>query len=50
MATGDNILTAIFIAKECEIFTKKASEEIFYGDVQDEQLVWRSYTNHDQIV
>lgn len=39
MATGDNTLTAISVARECNILNKEL--DVFYGDVQDDNLVWK---------
>lgn len=38
MATGDNTLTAISVAKHCNIL--RESQTVYYGDVQNDQLVW----------
>lgn len=39
MATGDNTLTAISVARECNILNQEV--DVFYGDVQDENLIWK---------
>ena len=39
MATGDNTLTAISVARECNILDQDV--DVFYGDVQDDNLVWK---------
>ena len=40
MATGDNTLTAISVARQCNILGP--DEEVYVGDVEDEKVVWRS--------
>lgn len=35
MATGDNILTAIYVAQDCTILD--ASQKTFYADIKDEE-------------
>jgi cation-transporting ATPase 13A3/4/5 len=44
MATGDNILTAIHVARECNIITPNS--EVILGDVEvvrgEEKVVWKS--------
>jgi cation-transporting ATPase 13A3/4/5 len=40
MATGDNTLTAISVARHCNIL--QPDQEIFIGDVENEKVVWRS--------
>lgn len=44
MATGDNTLTAISVGKECNIL--KMDEPIFFGEVENESLVWRHSEDH----
>jgi cation-transporting P-type ATPase 13A2 len=47
MATGDNVLTAISVGRECNIID--ASCEVFLGDVRKikgkEVVVWKSTQN-----
>jgi cation-transporting P-type ATPase 13A2 len=47
MATGDNVLTAISVGRQCKIVD--ASSEVFLGDVKrvgDKELVtWKSTKN-----
>ena len=45
MATGDNTLTAIAVAKHCNILNEK--ETVYYGDVQDNTLVWKQSNTLD---
>jgi cation-transporting ATPase 13A2 len=40
MATGDNTLTAISVGRECNILDK--NQEVFFGDVVERRLVWKS--------
>lgn len=40
MATGDNTLTAISVGRECNILDR--NQEVFFGDVVDRRLVWKS--------
>jgi magnesium-transporting ATPase (P-type) len=40
MATGDNTLTAISVARDCNIID--SNEETFYGEVIEDFLVWNS--------
>ena len=39
MATGDNTLTAISVARNCNILDH--DQEVFFGDVEDGQVVWK---------
>lgn len=39
MATGDNILTAISVARHCNIL--KEEQTVFYGDIENGKLVWK---------
>ena len=39
MATGDNTLTAISVARECNIL--KSDQEVYFGDVENSQIVWK---------
>jgi cation-transporting ATPase 13A2 len=39
MATGDNTLTAISVAKNCGIL--QDNQFVYYGDVEKGQLIWR---------
>lgn len=47
MATGDNVLTAISVGRECKIIDPLS--EVFLGDVRKiggrDQIQWRSTTN-----
>jgi cation-transporting ATPase 13A3/4/5 len=47
MATGDNVLTAISVGRECNIID--ASSEVFLGDVRKvkgkEVVIWKSTQN-----
>jgi cation-transporting ATPase 13A3/4/5 len=48
MATGDNILTAISVAKECNMVDKE--NDVFVGDLRKskdgtDKLYWVSYNN-----
>jgi cation-transporting ATPase 13A3/4/5 len=40
MATGDNTLTAISVARQCQILDK--DQEVYFGDVVNNKLVWKS--------
>ena len=46
MATGDNTLTAISVGRECNIIKKQ--QEVFFGDVQNGQVVWRRAQGLDE--
>lgn len=39
MATGDNTLTAISVARHCGILGE--DQIIYYADVENEEIVWR---------
>ena len=39
MATGDNTLTAISVARQCNILG--ATQKVYFGDVENNQLVWK---------
>jgi len=39
MATGDNTLTAISVAKGCNIL--RPNQNVYFCDVEDNQLVWK---------
>jgi magnesium-transporting ATPase (P-type) len=40
MATGDNVLTAIHVGRECGIISHDA--EVIFGDLDDDnKLIWR---------
>jgi cation-transporting ATPase 13A3/4/5 len=45
MATGDSILTAIAVAKDCNILSK-GFETIYYGDIEmkkeQPELIWKN--------
>jgi magnesium-transporting ATPase (P-type) len=38
MATGDNIQTAISVARDCGILV---NQEVYYGDVEGNEIVWK---------
>jgi len=38
MATGDNILTAISVAKQCGILSQ--TNKVFYADMKGDKIVW----------
>ena len=44
MATGDNILTAIAVGKDCNILSKDL-KKVYYGDLDEvngiSKIVWR---------
>ena len=49
MATGDNVLTAIAVAKNCQMI--KEDSQVFIGDLNrdeygNEKVIWK-YTNYD---
>lgn len=39
MATGDNTLTAISVAKNCGILKKE--QTVYYCDIEDNKLIWK---------
>lgn len=39
MATGDNTLTAISVARDCNIL--KSSQQVYFGDIKNAQIVWK---------
>ena len=39
MATGDNTLTAISVARQCNFLG--ADQDVYFGDVKDDQIVWK---------
>jgi cation-transporting ATPase 13A3/4/5 len=45
MATGDNTLTAISVARQCRIL--EMNQEVFFGDVVNNKLVWKSQAGED---
>ena len=45
MATGDNILTAISVSKECELIKKKAL--VYSCEIEGNNLVWNTVENFD---
>lgn len=47
MATGDNILTAISVALQCNILS--AEQKVFYADMKDDQIVW-NVSNESEII
>jgi cation-transporting P-type ATPase 13A2 len=38
MATGDNMLTAISVGRECNIIEKE--NPVYYGDVNNDCIIW----------
>lgn len=40
MATGDNALTAISVARECGIIDPET--EVFFGETKGDRVVWKS--------
>ena len=45
MATGDNILTAISVSKECELIKKNSM--VYSCEIEGNQLVWNAIENFD---
>ena len=45
MATGDNTLTAISVAKNCNILDKE--HLVYYGEAENDQLVWKLSSGDD---
>ena len=45
MATGDNILTAISVSKECELIKKNSL--VYSCEIEGNQLVWNAVENFD---
>ena len=45
MATGDNTLTAISVARDCKIL--KSNQETYFGDVVNSEIVWKLSTGMD---
>jgi len=52
MATGDNVLTAISVARECSIIDSEA--EVFLGDIKREgnmeTVYWKSTKNTKHVL
>ena len=46
MATGDNTLTAISVGRESNFITK--DQEVFFGDVVNDRIVWRKAQSLEQ--
>jgi cation-transporting ATPase 13A3/4/5 len=46
MATGDNILTAISVSKECELIKKNSL--VYSCEIEGNQLVWNAVENFDE--
>ena len=46
MATGDNILTAISVSKECELIKKKSL--VYSCEIDGNNLVWNTVENFDE--
>jgi len=40
MATGDNTLTAISVARQCNILGENQS--VFFGNIEGNHIVWKS--------
>lgn len=47
MATGDNTLTAISVARQCNILGP--SQEVYFGDIIDQKLIWESSRTMDMV-
>ena len=47
MATGDNLQTAICVARNCNIL--QGDQEIFLADIEDGAVVWRSTQREDAL-
>jgi cation-transporting ATPase 13A3/4/5 len=45
MATGDNTLTAISVARQCKILEQY--QDVYFGDIVNERLVWKSQAGRD---
>ena len=45
MATGDNILTAISVSKECELIKKKSL--VYSCEIENNNLIWNAIENFD---
>jgi magnesium-transporting ATPase (P-type) len=43
MATGDNTLTAISVARECNILDK--NQVVYFCDIERDQIVWNNTKN-----
>mmetsp|Transcript_36061 Transcript_36061/g.55376 ORF Transcript_36061/g.55376 Transcript_36061/m.55376 type:complete len:167 (-) Transcript_36061:1212-1712(-) len=39
MATGDNTLTAISVARECNILTR--DQVVYFGDIEHDRIIWK---------
>ena len=46
MATGDNILTAISVSKECELIKKDSL--VYSCEIEGNQLIWNAIENFDE--
>ena len=45
MATGDNTLTAISVARQCKIL--EMDQDVYFGEVINNRLVWKSQIGGD---
>jgi cation-transporting ATPase 13A3/4/5 len=45
MATGDNMLTAISVGRECNIIEKE--KPVYFGDVSNDCVVWQNLKGLD---
>ena len=48
MATGDNTLTAISVARQCKILDK--DQDVYFGDIVNQKLVWKSQVGGDDSI
>jgi cation-transporting ATPase 13A2 len=48
MATGDNTLTAISVARQCNILDN--DQEVYFGDIINQKLVWKSQVGGDDSI
>jgi cation-transporting ATPase 13A2 len=48
MATGDNTLTAISVARQCQILDK--DHDVYFGDIINQRLVWKSQVGGDESI
>ena len=40
MATGDNTLTAMSVARQCNII--KENQNVYFGDIENDRIVWKN--------
>ena len=45
MATGDNMLTAISVGRECNIIEKE--KPVYFGDVSNDCIIWQNLKGMD---